>query len=165
MSARRLPTGVTVLRTFQFALSTGVALASLWGLLGGCREQTTAPIDRNLAPETFLSSAPGDSQTSFYRVAVHWAGIDRDGVVVRYEVAVTDSLPREQDIVWRRTTRSDSLVTFTVEETREVLGHRFYVRAYDNEGKVDPTPRGPSSGRVTTSRRLLCSARPSRTNR
>lgn len=140
MSARRNPTGVTVLRTFQFALSTGVALASLWGLLGGCREQTTAPIDRNLAPETFLSQAPGDSQTSFYRVSVHWVGVDHDGVIARYEVAVTDSLPRDQDIVWRRTTRSDSLITFSVEETREVLGHRFYVRAVDNEGKTDPTP-------------------------
>jgi hypothetical protein len=81
MSARRNPSGIMVLRTIQFALSTGVALASLWGLLGGCREQTTAPIDRNLAPETFLTAAPGDSQTSFYRVAVHWAGLDQDGVV------------------------------------------------------------------------------------
>jgi hypothetical protein len=140
MSARRIPSGANVLRTIQFALSTGVALASLWGLLGGCREQTTAPIDRNLAPETFLTSAPGDSQTSFYRVSVHWVGIDPDGVVVRYEVAVTDSVPREQDIQWHRTTRSDSLITFRVEETREVLGHRFYVRSIDNEGKSDPSP-------------------------
>ncbi len=140
MSARRIPSGVIVLRTIQFALSTGVALASLWGLLGGCREQTTAAIDRNIAPQTFLTSAPGDSQTSFYRVALRWAGLDQDGVVARYEVAVTDSLPKEQDIGWRRTTRSDSLVIFRVEEAREVLGHRFYVRAIDNEGKVDPTP-------------------------
>lgn len=140
MSARRIPSGAIVLRTIQFTLSTGVALASLWGLLGGCREQTTAAIDRNAAPETFLTSAPGDSQTSFYRVALHWAGLDRDGIVTRYDVAVTDSLPKEQDIVWRRTTRSDSLVIFRVEEAREVLGHRFYVRSIDNEGKVDPTP-------------------------
>ncbi|MBM3286022.1 MAG: hypothetical protein FJY88_01515 [Candidatus Eisenbacteria bacterium] len=139
MSARRVPTGARIVQTIQFGLSMGVVLASLWGLLGGCREQSTVPIDRNLAPETFLTSAPGDSQTAFYRVALHWAGVDRDGTVSQFDVAVTDSLPGEE-ILWRRTARSDSLVVFRVEETREVLGHRFYVRAVDNEGRVDPTP-------------------------
>jgi len=140
MSSRRVPPGVFVLRAIQVALSAAVALASVWGLLGGCREQTTVPIDRNRAPETFVTSAPGDSQTSFYRVAMHWSGTDHDGVVVAFEVAVTESLPDEEEIQWRRTRRSDSLMTFRVEETREVLGHRFYVRAIDNESKRDPTP-------------------------
>lgn len=140
MSSRRVPPGVLILRSVQIALASAVALASLWGLLGGCREQTTAPIDRNRAPETFLTSAPGDSQTSFYRVKLHWSGTDHDGAVVGFEVAVTESLPDEEDIQWRMTRRSDSLVTFGVEATREVLGHRFYVRSIDNEGKTDPTP-------------------------
>jgi len=117
-----------------------VALASLWGLLGGCRELATAPVDRNRAPETFLTSAPGDSQTTFYKVLIRWSGTDYDGAVVAFDIAVTESLPKSDDIVWRRTRRSDSLVIFPVEETREVLGHRFYVRAVDNEGKIDPTP-------------------------
>jgi hypothetical protein len=109
-------------------------------LLGGCREQNTAPIDRNREPETFLTRAPGDSQTTFYRVNMRWAGTDYDGAVTAFDVAVTESLPDVQTIQWKRTRRSDSLVTFPVEEIREVLGHRFYVRSVDNEGKVDATP-------------------------
>lgn len=117
-----------------------VALASLWGLVGGCREQSTAPIDRNQPPETFITSAPGDSQTNFYRVDIHWWGSDYDGMVSGFDVAVTESLPTVDQIQWHRTLRSDSILSFPVEETREVFGHRFYVRAIDNEGKVDPSP-------------------------
>jgi hypothetical protein len=140
MSARRVPAGVSVLRSIQLGFVALVALASLWGLLGGCREQTTAPIDRNGAPETFLTSAPGDSQTTFYWVAMRWSGADRDGAVIAYEVATTESLPNIERIQWTRTRRTDSLIVFPVEESREVLGHRFYVRSIDNEGKLDPTP-------------------------
>lgn len=119
----------------------GVALAALWGLVGGCRDQTTVPVDRNRAPETFLTKAPGDSQTTFYRIRLHWNGSDPDGEVRLFDVAVTESLPQDEaSILWRRTQRHDSLITFAVEETREVLGHRFYVRAVDNEGRVDETP-------------------------
>jgi hypothetical protein len=117
-----------------------VVLAALWGLLGGCREQSSAPIDRNKPPETFLTSAPGDSQTTFYWVSMRWGGTDIDGAIDGFDVAVTESLPNVETIEWKRTRRSDSLITFPVEETREVLGHRFYVRAVDNEGKVDETP-------------------------
>ncbi len=140
MSARRGPAGVWLLRSFQLTLSIGVALASIWGLLGGCRDQGTVPIDRNQSPETFITSAPGDSQTSFYRVDIHWWGSDIDGAVTAFDVAVTESLPNENLIQWHRTSRNDSTIIFPVEETREILGHRFYVRAIDNEGKVDPTP-------------------------
>ncbi|MDM7914092.1 MAG: hypothetical protein ACE15D_01695 [Candidatus Eisenbacteria bacterium] len=140
MSARRLPSGGSILRGIQFSIASLVAVAALWGLLGGCREQSTAPIDRNSPPETFLTSAPGDSQTTFYRVRLYWSGADRDGAVTGYDVAITDSLPTEDEFTWRRTQRTDSLITFQVEETREVLGHRFYVRAVDNEGKIDETP-------------------------
>lgn len=117
-----------------------MVLAALWGLLGGCREQSTAPIDRNKAPETFLTRAPGDSQATFYWIGMRWSGTDLDGAVVGYDVAVTESIPNVEAIEWTRTRRSDSLITFPVEETREVLGHRFYVRAVDNEGKIDETP-------------------------
>lgn len=140
MSARRVPTGVSVLRNAQLGFVVVVALASLWGLLGGCREQSTAPVDKNIPPETFLTSAPGDSQTTFYWVSMRWSGSDRDGVIAAYDVAVAESLPEIETLEWRRTGRSDSLITFPVERTREVLGHRFYVRAVDNEGKTDATP-------------------------
>ncbi len=116
-----------------------IAAMAVGFLAHGCREQSTAPIDRNAAPETVLVEVPGDSTTAFYRIDLHWYGSDSDGRVVGYDWAITDSLPPDP-IPWKFTTRTDSTFIFSVEETRQVLGHRFYVRAVDNEGKVDPTP-------------------------
>ena len=116
-------------------------LTILAGLLApGCRDDTSLPIDRNRAPETILTGAPGDSQTAFYRVHLYWKGTDLDGEVVGYEWAVTESLPVPENIVYQQTTRTDSVFNLQVESNREVLGHRFYVRSIDNEGKRDDTP-------------------------
>lgn len=109
-------------------------------LTPGCREDTSLPIDRNHPPETILTGAPGDSQTSFYRVHLYWNGSDPDGEVVGYEWAITESLPDPETIVYRLTARTDSVFNLQVEPNREVLAHRFYVRAVDNEGKRDETP-------------------------
>ncbi len=108
----------------------------------GCREQISAPVDRNLPPQTVLVGVPGDSTTTFYRVSMYWYGNDPDGEVDGYEWAITDSLPPggEDAIEYNWTTRTDSTFIFEVEEGREVVGRRFYVRAVDNEGKHDPTP-------------------------
>jgi hypothetical protein len=112
------------------------------GLLGpGCRERLTVPVDRNLPPQTVLTGVPGDSTTNFYRLHLYWNGYDPDGAVVGYEWAITDSLPPVTDMVYHFTTRTDSIFLFNVEENREVLGHRFYIRAVDNEGKRDPIPK------------------------
>ena len=112
------------------------------GLLGpGCRDNLAIPVDRNRAPVTVLTGVPGDSTTNFYRLHLYWNGYDSDGEVVGYEWAVTDSLPPLTDIQYHFTTRTDSIFLFKVEEVREVLGHRFYVRAVDNEGKRDPVPK------------------------
>lgn len=100
------------------------------------------PVDRNRAPVTVLTGVPGDSTTNFYRLHLYWSGYDPDGEVVGFEWAITDTCstcPREP--VWRYTTRTDSIFRFNVEENREVLGHRFYLRAVDNEGKRDPIPK------------------------
>ncbi len=99
------------------------------------------PVDRNLPPQTVLTGVPGDSTTNFYRLHLYWNGYDPDGEVVGYEWAITDSLPPVTDIEYAYTTRTDSIFRFNVEESREVLGHRFYVRAVDNEGKRDPIPK------------------------
>jgi hypothetical protein len=127
-------------------LSIGSALLFLTalaaGLVGpGCRDSLIVPVDRNLPPVTVLTGVPGDSTTNFYRLHLFWNGYDPDGEVVGYEWAITDSLPPVTAIVYRYTTRTDSIFLFNVEETREVLGHRFYVRAIDNEGKRDPVPK------------------------
>lgn len=133
------PSRVSAAGSASVALFLLLILGLAAGFTGGCREQSAAPIDRNLAPETVLTGVPGDSTSTFYRVQLFWAGYDQDGSVVAYEWAITDSLPGDE-IVWRRTARSDSIFIFTVDENREVLGHRFYLRAVDNEGKRDPTP-------------------------
>lgn len=115
--------------------------AVVWGLtLPGCREQSSAPVDRNKPPETILVGVPGDSTTGFYRQRLRWTGYDEDGTVVGYEWAITDSLPVGETITYRYTTRTDSLFLLPVDESREILGHRFYVRAIDNEGRRDPVP-------------------------
>jgi len=132
-------------RTTRTFLSLSSIFLTIWivvlGFAGpGCREQSTVEIDRNIAPETILTGAPGDSLTSFYRIPVYWAGFDTDGEVVGYEWAITDSLPDADDIIYNFTTKTDSIFRFEVLESSEVLGHRFYVRAIDDDGRRDPTP-------------------------
>lgn len=125
-------------------LSFGATGALVWvvlvALLGGCRDEAGIAIDRNAPPETVLTGAPGDSQTAFYSVRLYWSGFDPDGDVVGYEWATTESLPDPETIEYRFTTRTDSTFRFSVEPNSEVLGHRFYVRSVDNEGRRDPSP-------------------------
>jgi hypothetical protein len=110
-------------------------------LLFGCREELGSGVDRNRAPDTYLTGFPADSTTSVYRVHLFWYGSDYDGQVVRYEFAVTDSAPNDEDtITYKSTTLTDSVFIFQVGRTQQVLAHRFYIRAIDNEGKVDPEP-------------------------
>ncbi|MBD3336474.1 MAG: hypothetical protein GF355_13255 [Candidatus Eisenbacteria bacterium] len=119
-----------------------VVLALASGLLTqACREQTTLEIDRNLPPETVLTGVPGDSTSTHYYAQLHWYGADRDGHVVAYEFAVTDSIPEdEEDFSWQKTTKTDSIFAIPVGENQEIMGRRFYVRAIDNSDAEDPTP-------------------------
>jgi hypothetical protein len=126
-------------------LSLGSLLVIGWtvflGFLApGCRDQTALTVDRNIPPETVITGAPGDSQTSFYRVRLFWDGFDQDGEVVGFEWAITESVPNPDDIQYHFTTRTDSTFRFPVEPNREILGSRFYVRAIDDDGRRDPTP-------------------------
>jgi hypothetical protein len=115
----------------------------------GCREDVGTQIDRNRAPDTYLTGFPADSTTSTYRIHLFWYGSDIDGRVVGYEWAVTDSAPLAEDtITYRFTTRTDSVFRMQVGSTQQVLAHRFYIRAIDNEGKVDPTPARTFFGSV-----------------
>jgi hypothetical protein len=78
------------------------------GLLG-CRKPVTPNIDRNLAPETWITAAPMDTltlrgpggevldpsdpraNTIPVRFRLYWAGSDRDGAVSGYYWAVTET--------------------------------------------------------------------------
>jgi len=107
----------------------------------GCREEFAADVDTNLPPDTYLTRAPAESSTTVYYTHLYWYGNDPDGAVVGYEFAISDSLPADEDtLTYRFTTRTDSVFKMPVGRSQQVLGRRFYVRAIDNEGAVDPTP-------------------------
>jgi hypothetical protein len=130
----------------------------------GCRKPLAPNIDRNKAPETWITAAPFDTITLIkgerprpgtipIRFHVYWAGGDQDGAVVGYYWAVVETLalpepggtlppplpgPRASD--YRFTTRSDSTFIFTVAEDIPDRQHAFFVYAVDDKGKADPTP-------------------------
>jgi len=132
MSFRRLAAGV-----FAVAL-LAVPLAAML-FLTGCRKQQEIFIDSNLAPSTRLTSAPGPYTQANYRIHMYWDGTDPDGFVVAYHFAWDDTVPPygADDSPWQFTTRSDSLFKALIDSAGETRRHTFYVRAVDNEGKLD----------------------------
>ena len=135
----------------------------------GCRQPITPNIDRNQAPETWITAAPFDTITlkdEFgrpletprpgtipVRFHVHWAGADQDGAVTGFYWAVVETLPRPAEGSlqlpqlpgpkpqdYRYTTRTDSFFIFAVAEDIPDRQHAFFIYAVDNAGKPDPTP-------------------------
>jgi hypothetical protein len=123
----------------------------------GCRKALAPNVDRNKAPETWITGAPFDTVTLIkgvrppvgtipIRFHVYWAGSDQDGAVVGYYWAVTDTTPglsalpgpRPRD--YHYTTRTDTTFIFEVAEDIPDRLHRFYIYAVDDQGKPDPTP-------------------------
>src|SRR5215510_11140723 len=91
----------------------GAVLCLFAAYLGiGCREPVSPNIDRNQAPETWITAAPFDTITirdQFgrptpiegprpgqipVRFHVYWAGSDRDGAVTGFYWAVVETLPK-----------------------------------------------------------------------
>src|SRR5437867_3137006 len=136
----------------------------------GCREPLKPNIDRNQAPETWITAAPFDTITVRdkngnpvnapitpgtipIRFHIYWAGSDKDGVVSGFYWAVVETLPRPPvgDIRvpklpgpkpqdYHFTTRTDSTFIFKVAEDIPDRQHAFFIYAVDNLGKPDPTP-------------------------
>ena len=126
------------LRNRAVLVSVVAVLMLLLIFLQGCRKERPG-FERNLPPETYLSSVPLDSSFVFYRVRLYWGGLDPDGQVVGYFYAVVDSnlVPAESSWVWTTETQKEfSLLA----NNPEMLGHRFFCRAVDNRGLADPTP-------------------------
>lgn len=118
-----------------------LAVAILVVGLFGCRDELGTDLDTNLPPDTYITGAPAESTTSFYKVHLYWYGDDADGKVVGFEYVITDSMPADEDtLTFAYTTRSDSIFAFPVEPNQQVVGHRFYVRAIDDKGAEDPEP-------------------------
>src|SRR6266853_360673 len=119
-----------------------VALLAVLGgghLLGCSSSVKPPPKPAPLDPETELTYAPIENDTTTFRVRFYWNGYDRDGEVVRFYFAVdADSLkPITQ---WRSTTAKDTTFLFLVDPVLEIRGHVFMISAVDDKGAYDKTP-------------------------
>ena len=109
-------------------------------LLAGCAKDTPAgPDNQPSLPETELTYAPLEGDTSTFRIHFYWNGSDRDGEVVRYRYAL-DADTAKHPSEWIATTAKDTTLLFLVDPVKEVLGHVFWVVSEDNMGQFDPTP-------------------------
>lgn len=117
----------------------GVALAA--ALSGGCAKDIGAgPTPVRQAPDTELTYAPLEGDTSEYRVRLFWNGFDKDGEVVRFRFAVDGDTAETDFTRWRSTTAKDTILLLLVDPVKEIRGHVFWIAAEDNEGRIDPTP-------------------------
>ena len=113
----------------------GVLVAAMV-LVAGCRKEDQVFVDRNLAPNTRLTGAPAPYSQTNYRVHMYWDGSDADGFVAGYYFAWDDTSASS----WVYTTKADSFFKALIDTAGETRRHTFYVRAVDNEGKLDPSP-------------------------
>ena len=140
-----------------------LSLAAGWG----CRKPLTPNIDRNEAPETWITAAPVDTLTVLdrynqpvgspaittipVRFHLYWAGSDKDGAVAGFYYAVVEttavptdgffaSLPGPKPGQYRFTAKTDTTFVFTVSELFTDRLHAFFIYSVDNQGKPDPTP-------------------------
>jgi len=125
----------------------------------------TPNVDRNKAPETWITAAPQDTVTIRddlgnpiaprpatipSRFHMYWAGSDEDGTVAGFYFAVVETvgapglppppLPAPKPRDYHFTTQRDSVFIFNVFERTNEREHAFFIYAVDNLGKPDPTP-------------------------
>ena len=149
-------------------LRVGVVLCLLLAYLGvACRTPLAPNIDRDIAPETWITAAPPDTimtergtapdiGTIPFRFHLYWAASDRDGAVAGFYWAVVETLPSAPPEAgpgapipplpgpkpgdYHFTTKTDSIFIFRVAEQIPDRAHAFFIYAVDNQGKPDPTP-------------------------
>lgn len=145
-----------------------VALTSLFILIWlGCSTAPTGTPFTNKSPETFITNVPPGQDTIPAVTLVYWYGIDYDGFVSYYEWALSgDSVDPSAITTWDSIFATDDTMKLTVDDVdtstivldtiidtvivlpdtfidTTIVWHfkgYFYVRAYDNEGLVDPSP-------------------------
>ena len=131
-------------------------------LLPACRQEQD-PLDRNRAPETFLTVAPPETTNAEYRVHLYWNGEDKDGIVTQFMWYRSDTLrtlrpdldPELELLDWNPearksdyeagtfTTTNDTVIVFTGFDitTGAMLNRQaFHIVAVDDGGKMDQTP-------------------------
>jgi hypothetical protein len=131
-------------------------------LLPACRREKE-PLDRNKAPNTFLTKAPTETTATDYRVHMYWYGTDEDGTVERYMWYISDTLltlnpdrnPATEQRDWnpaariadylkgRFTTQTDTVIIFKGFDDRKLAQlnrQAFHIAAVDDGGRIDPSP-------------------------
>ncbi len=145
--------------------TSGVVLlfiVTLAMVLPACREEGIL-VDRNRAPETFLTVAPPETTNADYLVHLYWHGEDKDGVVTRYMWFRSDTLrtlkpylESEMELLdWNPEARAsdyvrghftmatDTIITFKGydDNTGALLNRQaFHIVALDDMGRMDQTP-------------------------
>lgn len=110
------------------------------GHLIGCSDSVKPPEPPGPQdPETELTFAPLENDTTWFRVHFYWNGTDRDGEVVRFLFAV-DADTAQPIPDWRTTTRKDTSLVFLVDPILEFRRHAFMISAVDDKGAYDKTP-------------------------
>ena len=131
-------------------------------LIPACRREQE-PLDRNKAPDTYLTSSPTETTATDYRVRMYWHGGDNDGVVTRYIWYISDTLltldpdenPDAEQRDWnpaeriadylrgRFTTQTDTVIIFKGYDDKKlatVNRQAFHIASIDDGGRIDPTP-------------------------
>lgn len=152
---RRFSTG----KTLDIIVIIGLLFVSL---LPACRKEAP-PLDRNRAPDTYITSAPPETTEADYKIHMFWRGTDEDGIITRYIWYISDTVrtldpihdPDAEIADWNPearlsdyllgsfTTRTDSVFTFRgYDPVRGALINRqaFHIAAVDDGGRIDPTP-------------------------
>ncbi len=127
-----------------------LALFLALATLAACDAGFEGDLSDNQPPDTELSVRVGDltetldGRRLISTVLLSWSGTDPDGVVAAYEVrayAVGAGLGEPApDEGWARTTRRDSTLRLPIPLGRDTANVAVEVRAYDEDGAVDPTP-------------------------
>src|SRR5882762_8247920 len=92
-----------------------------------------------LYPQTELTYAPVEFDTTSFRIHFYWNGFDDDGEVTRFHFAV-DSDTLRPELEWPATSSKDTTLLFLVDPVKELKVHVFKVAAEDNDGNIDKTP-------------------------
>src|SRR6185295_4353986 len=121
-------------------LIISLLLALGTGYLVGCSDSVKPPPKPALLdPETELTYAPIEKDTTSFRVRFFWNGYDKDGEVVHFQYAVdADTLKPIPE--WRSTTAKDTTFLFLVDPVLEIRTHVFKISAVDDKGGYDHTP-------------------------
>ncbi len=106
----------------------------------GCADSVTPPVPPDpLDPETELTFAPLNYDTTSFRVRVFWNGTVKDGEVVRFLYAI-DADTAKPITQWTSTTAKDTTFLFLVDPVAEVRQHVFMISSFDNSDRHDRTP-------------------------